>query len=293
MASQKQIDANRLNAQKSTGPRTASGKARSRLNALRDALTGQITTLSDKDRPLFERLKAELVAGFNPKNPMERKLAEAIAWDTWRLDHLRAIEMNIYALGILEESAEDIAEDPAGEIAEEIAAAPDDFDTALADARTFRAEGKRFDLMSLYETRMNRNLHRNLAILRDLQAERKRNYEAGKKEETQIARLHEFNNMPIQASAYPSKNGFIFSNEEIAVAAVRLRYADVAGTVIKNTYAGNLGGGLETGHGDEFLRMLRDKRRLTEQELHELYKTPPEVLAVQRLNNPADFGLKT
>jgi hypothetical protein len=60
-------------------------------------------------------------------------------------------------------------------------------------------------------------MHRNLTTLRDLQAERKRNYERDKKDEVLIARLHEFNDMPIQASATPSKNGFLFSNEEIAI----------------------------------------------------------------------------
>ena len=103
MASQKQIDANRKNAEKSTGPRTTEGKSRSRLNAIRDNLTGQITTLSAADRVFFEKLKADHIAALAPVGLDEFKYAHAIAWDTWRLDHLRAIEMNVYALG-LEES---------------------------------------------------------------------------------------------------------------------------------------------------------------------------------------------
>ena len=70
MASQKQIAANRRNAEKSTGPRTPGGKSKSRLNALRDGLTGQITTLSAAERAVFEQLRAELIAGFNPQTPM-------------------------------------------------------------------------------------------------------------------------------------------------------------------------------------------------------------------------------
>ena len=211
---------------------------------------------------------------------MENKLAQAIAWDTWRLDRLRAVETNIFAEGLVESIGDSEA-------------CPDDFDTALADAATFRSEAKRFDLMSLYEQRMNRNMHRNLAILRDLQAERKRNYENDKKEEVLIARLHEFNQMPIQTSAYPSKNGFYFSNEEIAVAATRQRYVDVAASNIRHTFAGNLTGGLDIGHGDEFLRKIGEKNRpLSPEERQEIYKTPPEVRTIQRLNNPKEFGLR-
>jgi hypothetical protein len=284
MASQKQIDANRANAKKSTGPSEA-GKARSRLNAIPDGLTGQITTLSDQDRPVFEHLKAELIAGFNPQTPMERKLAQAITWDTWRLDHLRAIEMNVYALGV-EESLHD--EDAEAEGDHD----PDEFDTALADARTFRAEAKRFELMSLYGTRMNRSMHRNLAILRDLQAERKRNHERDTNEEILIARLHEFNDMPIQASTAPSKNGFFFSNEEIAVGAVRQRYVDTAARVLKDTNYSQLYGTLRLGCGDSLLEKLADSRPLSEEERNEINKVPLETRAIYRLNHPEEFGIR-
>jgi hypothetical protein len=188
----------------------------------------------------------------------------------------------MYAQGLVDSIGED----------EDYPENPDDFDTALSDAGTFRSEAKRFELMSLYETRMNRSMHRNLAILRDLQAERKRGYDHDKKEEILIARLHEFNQMPIQTSAYPSKNGFYFSNEEIAVAATRQRYVDVAASNIRHTFAGNLGGGLDTGYGDSFLRKIGEKRPLSPEELQEIYKTPPEVLTIQRLNNPEEFGLR-
>ena len=41
MTSQKQIEANRRNAQAATGPKTEEGKSRSSLDAMRHGLTGQ------------------------------------------------------------------------------------------------------------------------------------------------------------------------------------------------------------------------------------------------------------
>src|SRR6185312_12085094 len=97
MTSPKQMAANQANAQKSTGPTSAEGKSKSRLNAIRDNITGQITTLTPADRAIFETLKAEHVAALDPQTVPETKLAHAIAWDTWRLDRLRANEMNIFS----------------------------------------------------------------------------------------------------------------------------------------------------------------------------------------------------
>ncbi len=65
--SDRQLRANRTNAQKSTGPRTAEGKQRSRLNGLRHGLTGQVSIMTDENRaahdafcnPIIARLKAD------------------------------------------------------------------------------------------------------------------------------------------------------------------------------------------------------------------------------------------
>lgn len=284
MTSQKQIDANRANALKSTGP-SEKGKARSRLNAIRDNLTGQIITLSNEDRPIFEKFKADHVADLAPKTLQEQKLAHAIAWDTWRLDHLRAIEMNVYAL-----AAEEMEQSTEEEISD---ADPDALDIALSDARTFRAEAKRFELMSLYEQRMSKTLHRNLATLRDLQTERKRNYESDKHDEILIARLHEFNELPIKASRRPSKNGFVFSDEEIAIGAVRQRYVDTAANLIRNTDFRQLNGNLVLGCGDTFLQKHSDDIPVEKPGAINHDHPSLEDLTIRRQTNPEEFGLRT
>lgn len=222
MTTQKQIDANRNNAQKSTGPRTEAGKSKTRLNAKRDGFTGQITTLSDEDRPVFEHFKSQFVKDLAPKTTMELSLATSIAWDTWRLNHLRAVEMNMYALGT--DNLDDLA--PGAE------ANNPQVRTALAAAVTFAKESQKFALMSLYEQRMNRGIHKNLETLRNLQAERKASYEKDCAEEILLARYSEIKGLPYNAPATPTANGSVFSNSEIFTAANRLTALQVADNTV-------------------------------------------------------------
>src|ERR1700683_139890 len=138
MTSEKQIEANRINALSSTGPKSPESKAKTRLNALRDGITGQVTTLSEEDRPIFESLKSELIADLAPKTVMELRLASSIAWDTWRLDHLRAVEMNMFALGAQDPDCDVDCDSP-------------ELYTAMSGAMTFSKESKKFALTSIYE----------------------------------------------------------------------------------------------------------------------------------------------
>jgi hypothetical protein len=159
--------------------------------------------------------------------------------------------------------------------------------------------------MSLYESRMTRSLHRNITLLRDLQAERKRNYEHDKKEEVLIARICEFNDLPIKASTAPSKNGFIFSNEEIATAAVRNRYVDTAAYVIKNRNPAQLYGTLAIGFGDSLMQKAADRADSPHPEVQARGDSPhpevqacgesphPEVQAIDRLQNPSEYCVRT
>ena len=53
MTSKKQIEANRRNAKKSTGPKTEEGKAKSSMNALKHGLTSQRVWLNEEEKKDF------------------------------------------------------------------------------------------------------------------------------------------------------------------------------------------------------------------------------------------------
>jgi len=214
MASEAQIASPRENTEKSTVP-GREFRVMTRLNSTRDGFTGQVTTLSDEDRPIFEELRAGLIADLAPETIMELQLAHSIAWDTWRLDHLRATEMNMYALGAQDPDTAVDCDDPR-------------IQTAMTAALTFCKEANNFGAMSLCEQRLNRNVHKNLATLRSMQAERKRDYARERDHEVLIARFSEIKGLPYQAAAPMAANGFVFSNDEIIAAARRQRTLEEA-----------------------------------------------------------------
>lgn len=95
MTSLKQIQANRLNALKSTGPRSEEGKARSRQNAVRHGLTAEtvITTLENAaDYQIFE---ATICAEYQPRTATTRELVARLASVLWRLRRSTSIETGL------------------------------------------------------------------------------------------------------------------------------------------------------------------------------------------------------
>ncbi len=99
MPTEKQIIANRLNAQKSTGPRTPQGKTIASQNALTHRLFAKQILLRDEDPELFEPFCRSLLRELAPVGPLEFLLAERIIASFWRLR--RAGQMESAVLNIL------------------------------------------------------------------------------------------------------------------------------------------------------------------------------------------------
>jgi hypothetical protein len=69
MATKRQIEANRLNAQKSTGPRTPEGKARSSMNGLKSGLDSESQFVYGEDPQDFGVLHRNTSTNFSPSLP--------------------------------------------------------------------------------------------------------------------------------------------------------------------------------------------------------------------------------
>jgi hypothetical protein len=99
MSSDRQIEANRQNAQRSTGPRTADGKARVASNALKHGLTGKQVVLPGEDPAEFDSFRSDLIADLAPQGALEEILAEKIVTDTWRLRRVPVLEAALHRRG--------------------------------------------------------------------------------------------------------------------------------------------------------------------------------------------------
>jgi len=84
--SEARLNANRLNARKSTGPKTAEGKARSRANSYKHGLTGAGVVLSTEDAEAIDARHAALLDGLTHDDEAARVLAHRIALLSVRMD---------------------------------------------------------------------------------------------------------------------------------------------------------------------------------------------------------------
>jgi hypothetical protein len=102
MATEKQILANRRNAQLSTGPRTDLGKTRASMNALKHGITAQQIVVPGEDPAAFDQHLEQVRQALQPDGALEEQLAERIAVCMWRLRRLYNIEAGIFSLSALE-----------------------------------------------------------------------------------------------------------------------------------------------------------------------------------------------
>ena len=96
MSTLKQIQANRLNALKSTGPKTSQGKERSRCNAIHHGLTAETVIVGLEDAHDYEAFEATVIADYDAQSAVERELVLRLASVLWRLRRATGIETSLF-----------------------------------------------------------------------------------------------------------------------------------------------------------------------------------------------------
>ena len=108
MTTEKQILANRQNAERSTGPRTESGKRRSRRNAVRHGLKAETIIDSLEDAADYSAFERAIKSDYSPQTAIEGQLVSRLASLLWRLRRAVIVEsglLNIQAEKICDQSA--------------------------------------------------------------------------------------------------------------------------------------------------------------------------------------------
>ena len=82
--SKRQLEANRRNALRSSGPRTAAGKAVARDNALKHGFLSRHLIIEGESEEDFQQLLDELMAEYRPVGVVETGLVEQVAICLWR-----------------------------------------------------------------------------------------------------------------------------------------------------------------------------------------------------------------
>jgi hypothetical protein len=95
MTSFRQIEANRRNALRSTGPNTEEGKRQSRRNAVRHGLTAETVIEGLEDSEDYRAFESAVIADYDARTAVERELVLRLASLLWRLRRIISIETDL------------------------------------------------------------------------------------------------------------------------------------------------------------------------------------------------------
>jgi hypothetical protein len=96
MTSFRQVEANRRNALKSTGPVTTEGKQKSRRNAVRHGPTAETVIHALEDADDYSAFESAIIADYNAQSAVERELLLRLASLLWRLRRATTMETGLF-----------------------------------------------------------------------------------------------------------------------------------------------------------------------------------------------------
>jgi hypothetical protein len=156
MASKAQLDANRRNSQKSTGPRSEAGKAASSQNSTRSGVYANSLLIYGEDPAELDALAREYLDTCRPVGPRERAVVDALLHADWLLRRMRRVETEGW------NSAEYYLRKAKG----------DEYDEDYTVVNVYARIEDRLDRIQRRITTLERLYHRRLAELERLQSRR-------------------------------------------------------------------------------------------------------------------------
>ncbi|MHB9025912.1 MAG: hypothetical protein ACYC7E_17365 [Armatimonadota bacterium] len=161
MSTEHQIAVNRANAQKSTGPRTPEGKARSSRNALKHGFYAREAVLSVEDAAEYDDFARAMRDDLRPVGAMEEVLAGQVIISAWRLQRLACIEAGVFT-ELLDKTGQACAAED-GDLPETLL-----WGRAFADEENSRVLAR----LTRYQSLITREFYRAFHDLQRLQADR-------------------------------------------------------------------------------------------------------------------------
>jgi hypothetical protein len=163
--SEKKRLANQRNAHKSTGPKTAEGKKRSKLNAVTHGVFCQEIILMKEDQPLYKDLRRQFIRDLKPQRMIEMQMVDKIVECTWKQRRLRVSEATQYELELRDE----LADKGTTWEAEMARNDPADYCAPVAMTRMLARDEANLEHYSRLDQRLQNMIHRCLKELRTLQ----------------------------------------------------------------------------------------------------------------------------
>src|SRR6266536_5630421 len=156
MSSIHQIEANRRNSQKSTGPHSIAGKSVSSMNALKTGIDAKSEIIRGEDPKVLDLLKASYYESLQPTRPEEAVFVDALVSADWLLRRLRKTEAETWERAF--EEQDDWSERYQEDVNQPLCRA------SMSKENAFTRLQRRMDAA-------HRTLHRGLAELRRLRAD--------------------------------------------------------------------------------------------------------------------------
>jgi hypothetical protein len=162
---------------------TDQAQFRSNLNGFKSRITGLTTVMTDEDRIHQDDFVREYVQDLDPLGVVELRLARNIALDNWRLLRIKTVEENLFAYG-LAQPTKAFTNDRL------------EVENAIGHAWTFLNHHKAINSLSLYESRLNRTVEKNLNLFMKCQTKRQQ-----RQPQAQPAQVHEIHLQTAGATA--------------------------------------------------------------------------------------------